>query len=124
MNERIVKKINEFLKKQGITKVDLAKQIGMKGPALTSQLNNTRGLSVEVLIKIFQLYPDLNKEWVFNGKGSMLYSELRGSKSPEMMEARIQQLEEANKNLQLDIMKKDAQIELLKSMVGAENSPK
>lgn len=124
MNERIVKKINEFLKKQGITKVDLAKQIGMKGPSLTSQLNNTRGLSVEVLIKIFQLYPDLNKEWVFNGKGSMLYSELRGSKSPEMMEARIQQLEEANKNLQLDIMKKDAQIELLKSMVGAENSPK
>lgn len=120
MNERIVKKINEFLKKQGITKVDLAKQIGMKGPSLTSQLNNTRGLSVEVLIKIFQLYPDLNKEWVFNGKGSMLYSELRGSKSPEMMEARIQQLEEANKNLQLDIMKKDAQIELLKSMVGAE----
>ncbi|MCQ2345705.1 MAG: helix-turn-helix domain-containing protein [Paludibacteraceae bacterium] len=117
MDKRIREKINEFLDKQGVKRTDLAALLGMKVPTLISQLNGTRGLSIDVIMKIFAAYPDLNKDWVFTGSGEMLYSELTSKSSPAALMSRIDQLKSTVKEYEMELLKRDAQIELLQKML-------
>lgn len=117
MKQTVTSRIAALLEEKGIKKVHLAAMIGMQPGTLIAQLNGTRQLPLKVLVKIVEQFPDLNKEWLFEGKGKMLYSQMDSEASRAEMLGRIQQLEEEVADLKKELIKKEGQVELLKTMV-------
>ena len=118
MRQTVTSRIDEFLQEMGVKKVHLANMIGMQQGTLNAQLNGSRQLPLKVLVKILEQFPDLNKEWLFEGKGKMLYSQMDSEASRAELLGRIQQLEDKVSDLKRELIKKEGQVELLKSMIG------
>lgn len=116
MNEAITARIAEYAKKVGLTRCELADAIGLKHSTLISQLNGTRGISVDVLNKIFDTFPLLNKNWIFTGEGEMELS-INGIDADSPYLVKIKELEEKVAKMEKQLIEKDAQIEVLKSLI-------
>lgn len=71
--ENVKKKILLFVQSIGLSKAEIARQLGISksnfvGEAMASDLN------VSMVIKFCQLYPQVSAEWLLRGEGSMLRS--------------------------------------------------
>lgn len=69
--ENVKKKILLFVQSIGLSKAEIARQLGISksnfvGEAMTSDLN------VSMVIKFCQLYPQVSAEWLLRGTGDML----------------------------------------------------
>ena len=109
MNEKIVERVNEYLRIKGIKKVEVAKKIEWGQAKLISQLNGTRGISVELLCAMFEAYPDMSKDYIFSGEGTPVISIEEQPLPPDASK----QIEE----LKIRMREKDAQIKVLKSLI-------
>ena len=107
MTGKIVERINDFLSDRGIKKVDLAKQIGWSHGKVISQLNGNRNISVELIVTIFDAYPELSKDYVFTGKGSIYGSNERSTDAQANEIAALKKV----------IREKEATIKVLKSLI-------
>ena len=107
MNEQITERINTYLRIKGIKKVEVAERIGWGVSKLISQLNGTRGISVDLLCALFEHYPDMSKEYIFSGKGDPCVPEI------DPVSDAAKQIEE----LKIRLREKDAQIKVLKSLI-------
>jgi len=118
INEQVSSRIVDYIHAKRLSRSEVAKMIGMKSATLVSQLNGTNGLSLEALGSIFDIFPDLNKEWVFSGEGPMEY-QIGESKNPPMVTAvtKIKKLEDRIKELEQTVREKEAQVEVLKSLI-------
>jgi len=116
-NENVSSRIVEYLGAKKISRSEVAKMIGMKSATLISQLNGTNGLDLEVLGKIFTIFPDLNKDWVFTGAGEMEFAPGSNNAPLSHAQARIAELEETISKMEQTLREKDAQIEVLKSVI-------
>ncbi len=106
MNEQITERVNEYLRIKNIKKVEVAKVIGWGQAKLISQLNGTRGISVELLSALFEHYPDLSKDYVFSGTGK-----------PVLDANEMKTVNEQMDELKIQLREKDAQIKVLKSLI-------
>lgn len=109
MNEQITDRVNDYLRIKNIKKVEVAKQIGWGQAKLISQLNGTRGISVELLCALFEQYPDMNKDYIFSGKGNPFID----AEADLLPSDALQQVEE----MKIRLREKDAQIKVLKSLI-------
>jgi len=69
--ENVKEKILFFVQSIGLTKAEIARQLGISksnfvGEAMASDLN------VSIVIKFCQLYPQVSAEWLLRGTGDML----------------------------------------------------
>lgn len=120
-NEEVSKRILDFLAIKKIKRSELAIMIGMKSATLCSQLNGTNGLGLDVLGQIFTVFPDLNKDWVFTGVGVMEFTPHVEANLPlSHAQARIAELEKQVGELGIALREKDAQIEILKSLIKGQ----
>ncbi len=109
MNEQITERVNTYLRIKNIKKVEVAARIGWGQPKLISQLNDTRGISVELLCALFDAYPDMNKDYIFKGEGEPIINEEKSIPSEDQ--------EQQIKELKIQLREKDAQIRVLKSLI-------
>ena len=107
MKQQVTERVNFFLSSRGIKKVDLAKKLGWNTGKLMSQLNGTRGISVELLCALFELYPEINKNYIFTGKGDIF--------APD--DTIAESLQKEVDELRVRLREKDAQIKVLKSLI-------
>ena len=109
MNEQITERVNDYLRIKNIKKVEVAKVLGWGQGKLISQLNGTRGSSVELLCALFEKYPDMNKEYIFSGNGDPVLD----ANLVSLPSDALKQMEE----MKIRLREKDAQIKVLKSLI-------
>ena len=109
MNEQITARVNDYLRIKNIKKVEVAERIGWGQAKLISQLNGTRGISVELLCALFASYPDMSKEYIFSGTGEPCVE----AEDAPMPSDPAKQIAE----LKIRLREKDAQIKVLKTLI-------
>ena len=107
MKQQVTERVNFFLSSRGIKKVELAEKLGWKPAKLISQLNGTRGISLNLLCALYELYPEINLDYIFTGNGN-IYAEK--DKTDNALLKEVQEL-------RIKIREKDAQIQVLKSLI-------
>lgn len=72
MSERTIKeRLLEFLKSKRISQTEFARSLGVSSNYVGAM---RKGISASKLKKLFELYPDLNRDWLLYGEGEMLHS--------------------------------------------------
>lgn len=69
--KEIIGKMNAFRERNGASKREMSRQLGVDPGTLGNILNGKRGISAELLIKFLQVYPSVSAEWLMRGIGEM-----------------------------------------------------
>lgn len=75
MEDVIIQRIREFLKKQKLTIRELSKVIDMHENTLSCKFNGIRSMDLLTMCKILEAFPDLSAEWLLRGEGDMYKSQ-------------------------------------------------
>lgn len=70
--EDVKSRLREALKEKGLTVNGLSDKISIPQRTLNNQINGDSVVSVEVILAIIGLYPDLSLKWLLKGEGDML----------------------------------------------------
>jgi transcriptional regulator with XRE-family HTH domain len=68
MIERILSVIKNF----NLSPSDFAEEIGVQRSSISHLISGRNKPSLEFIQRIFTRYPEINPEWILNGKGKML----------------------------------------------------
>lgn len=107
----IIKRIREIMKYYELNISQFAEKTSIGQGNLSSMLNGNRTIGEGVLNKIIVTFEDINKDWLFDGKGEML-------KSKHKQETTTQNNNELINYLKDTIREKDNEIGRLKEEVG------
>lgn len=80
MENVVYHRVNEVLSNKQVSVNTLSKLAGMAQTTLNNQLRGERALSVLVVVKILEIFPDISDEWLLRGEGEMYKS---NSDSPQ-----------------------------------------
>ena len=107
----ISKRLTEFRKSQHITLRELSEKLQMEQQTLCSQLNGSRGVTIQTIKGIGRLFPMLNITWVMTGEGAMLLSD----EVQEHLATRgeVEQLKKELQERDIKILCLEAQVEAL-----------
>lgn len=75
MEEKLRKRLNMFMEKEGLSVNSLAKVINVQTRTLNNQIKTETAIPATTLLEILFHYPDISAEWLLRGSGSMLLSE-------------------------------------------------
>ena len=70
----VYQRVNEVLSNKQVSVNALSKLAGMAQTTLNTQLRGERALSVLVVVKILEIFPDISAEWLLRGEGEMYRS--------------------------------------------------
>ena len=65
----VKKRIKEFIKSEGLTDVEFQKKINVGNGYIN---NISKGIGDDKIKTILEVYPNLNFDWLFTGRGEML----------------------------------------------------
>lgn len=82
-NSPVKQRLLEFLKTKRISQSEFSRALGVS-PTYVGAMR--KGVPAPKLKKICELYPDLNRDWLLYGEGSMLLSEPRKKEVPDVSE--------------------------------------
>lgn len=71
MENVVYQRVNEVLSNKQVSVNALSKLAGMAQTTLNTQLRGERALSVLVVVKILEIFPDISAEWLLRGEGEM-----------------------------------------------------
>ncbi len=71
MQQSINERIKELLKSKRYTINSLAKETGVLQQTLNKQIMGQSTMSVDTIIKILNLFPDVSAEWLLRGEGAV-----------------------------------------------------
>lgn len=74
MENIVYQRVNEILNNKQVSVNALSKLAGMAQTTLNTQLRGERALSVLVIVKILEIFPDISAEWLLRGVGEMYKS--------------------------------------------------
>ena len=70
----VYQRVNEVLSNKQVSVNALSKLAGMAQTTLNTQLRGERALSVLIVVKILEIFPDISAEWLLRGEGEMYKS--------------------------------------------------
>ena len=71
MENVVYQRVNEILADKQVSVNALSKLVGMAQTTLSTQLRGERALSVFVVVKLLEVFPDISAEWLLRGEGEM-----------------------------------------------------
>lgn len=74
MENIVYQRVNKILNNKQVSVNALSKLAGMAQTTLNTQLRGERALSVLVIVKILEIFPDISAEWLLRGEGEMCKS--------------------------------------------------
>lgn len=74
MEDIVLQRVRQFMKKEGISIRELSKRFDMTESTLGGKLNGSRKIDIEVVSFILRDFPDLSAEWLLRGEGNMYKS--------------------------------------------------
>jgi len=67
----MIDRLKQYLTMRGISERGLSEQVGVSQQSMNNYMNRQYRMSVDVAMKILELYPDLSAEWLLRGEGEM-----------------------------------------------------
>ena len=92
MESAVSNRIKQFLKENRYTVRTLASMLNVNEGTLANKLNGARGIDVETICSLLELFPQLSADWLLLGRGSM--------KRQYEMGAHIMQVNDEGDNIQ------------------------
>ncbi len=71
MESDVSQRIRLYLKENRYTVRTLAGMLGANEGTLANKLNGTRGMDIETICALLELFPDLSADWLLLGRGPM-----------------------------------------------------
>jgi len=110
-----IERLAMFIRSLAITQRNFALRLGIKQQTVSAYLTKKSTPNMDFFVKVLELYPELNPEWIIDGKGEMLLkgnqstniheevnlnkSSINNLKNDDEMLRRIEQLERNNREL-------------------------
>lgn len=91
MEGEVIQRIRGYLRTNDLSVSKLASMLKMNSSTLSGKINGNRGLDLETVCSILELFPDLSAEWLLRGNSSPTIS---GSIDTELQETCIEQAKE------------------------------
>ena len=67
----MVTRICKIMEREGLTPSKFADKIGVQRPALSHVLNGRNNVSLDMVMKIMQAFPEISTDWMLYGNGDM-----------------------------------------------------
>lgn len=67
----MLERLNEFIKKQGITTIEFERKINASDGVIRKSIRNNTDIQSKWLVKIAENYPILDMNWLLTGEGDM-----------------------------------------------------
>lgn len=109
-------RIKEIISKFFDTQANFAKYLGISRQSVFRYINGDNQLTIQTLIKLANDY-NISPNWLLLGQGNMLLSDNDKTNNNDI----ISQLQSQIATLQADNNKLQAQVEVLKSLIQANN---
>lgn len=71
MEELILQRIKEVLRRKGVSMNQISSAYGIKQNTFSRQISGESSLSASSLLSIIGFFPDLSAEWLMRGDGPM-----------------------------------------------------
>lgn len=75
VNDKITERIQTVIDHYGLTISSFADKIGVQRSSISHLLKGRNKPSLDFVMKVVQVYPEVNLYWLLNGKGNFPYSE-------------------------------------------------
>lgn len=71
MDSNINQRIKQYLKCNGYSVKTLSSMLGVNAGTLANKLNGVRGMDLETICSLLELFPDMSSDWLLLGSGPM-----------------------------------------------------
>jgi transcriptional regulator with XRE-family HTH domain len=102
--ENFIKRLETLFEYYGVNASTFADKIGVQRSSLSHLLSGRNKPSLDFILKILEVYPEIDLYWILNGKGTFPKTEINdGIKIPSSTSTINSQNSETNLNKQLDV---------------------
>lgn len=129
----MIERINELMRKEGLSELQFAKRIGVPQSSVNGYLSGKNTPPTKFLTSVITEFSDVSTEWLMRGKGSMYISDIPADGDSEQVldlkaelmrkQGEVEGLRQTIADLKAAMAKREAQLDKLINILHEERNP-
>lgn len=129
----MIERINELMRKEGLSELQFAKRIGVPQSSVNGYLSGKNTPPTKFITNVITEFSDVSAEWLMRGNGSMYISDIPADGDSEQVldlkaelmrkEGEVEGLRQTIADLKAAIAKREAQLDKLINILHEERNP-
>ncbi len=94
--EEITERVFQFMDAEGLSNANLADVLNVGPPTISHMKNGRSSISLSIYLKLLASFPNLNTDWLLNGKGNMCVAGKENATATPIMTSLFEEPRERN----------------------------